>query len=216
MTDDSKQGHGVEFEEIDRLQMLQRLTAVGGATSIGLFNTGSAAATPGNGHGSNQDNSNSDVLLGDFESGLDGWTTNGGNQLSRLSDSIGVANGESCLRVDINGDLYPEIENNNARDADFLNNPHLQMYVVSIARNTDSDLKFKFRLHYTPSDQSNGNPSAGSGNQQGSSRGGASNGNGSGSQGNQSSDTGNPHVVESDLKTLPQITTTRIQWNALG
>lgn len=174
--------------------MLQRLSAAGGIA--GLPVSAGAAATPGEGGAATADDDG--VSLGDFESGLDGWTTNGGNELSRLRDSVGVASGEHCLRVDVEGDLYPEIENNDVRDADFLSNPYLQLRAIAVAGGTDSDLTFRFRLHHAPTGTGKGAKG------------------GPGSKGGPDAKRGNPNVATSEPKTLPQLTAQRIQWDMSG
>lgn len=166
---------------------------------IGVFSSGASAEGGSHRSSSTASNGSNGVQLGDFETGLDGWTTNGGNELTRITkDQIpsGVVSGEHGLAVEINGDLFPMIENKKRiKDADFLKNPHLQMHVIAIAEETDSDLMFQFRLHHTPSN-----------------RGGAP---GKGGKGG-SSGSKDVNVEESDLKTVPQLTSRTVQWDMSG
>lgn len=132
------------------------------------------------------------VELGDFESGLDGWTTTGGNDLFRVSSDdlpTGVVNGQFGVAVEIDGDAFPMIENKKrVKDADFLNYPFLHVHVLAHAEDTDSDLAFQFRLHHraTPA-------------------------NGSRTQGPRQGK--EVLVEESDRKEVPQLTPRRIQWD---
>lgn len=95
--------------------------------------------------------------LGDFESGLDGWKTNGGNRLSRIHRSdaeLGVRSGSYGMEVTVNGDAHPMIENKTrVADADLVSNPYLACHVLAtLVSDTDSDLTFQFRLHHDGGD----------------------------------------------------------------
>lgn len=149
----------------------------------------------GNTSSNGQSNSNPNletVVLGDFETGLDGWTTPGRTELNRIAEDdfpAGVVSGQRGLAVEIDGDTFPLIENRRqVKDADFLGHPFLRMHVIATAEKTDSDLSFRFRLHH-------------SGDQ------------GGGSTGNGSSRNKNENVVDSELKTVPQLTPTQLQWD---
>lgn len=150
-----------------------------------------ASAADGNGKAGSRDDDS--VVLGDFETGLDGWTTNGGNTLNRLSEDdvpAGVVSGQHGLAVEIDGDLHPMIENEKrVMDADFANHPYLGLHVLAQAEATDSDLVFKFRLHHTATGDD-------------------------GPSRNSSNRSKDENVAESELKTVPQLRPNRLQWDA--
>lgn len=129
------------------------------------------------------------TLLGDFETGLDGWRTNNGNELSRVTEDdvpMGVESGEHALAVKVRGAEPPTIENEErVRRADFANNPYLQLHVHAVDVGTDADLLFRFRLHYGDDC-------------------------GSGGVGSSAPDT---NVKESEDITVPQLYPRRMQWD---
>lgn len=135
------------------------------------------------------------TLLGNFETGLDGWRTNGENELSRISREDvprGVVSGEHALAVEVHGDEVPTIENEDrATQADFANNPYLQLHVLAVDTETDSTLAFRFRLYH-----------------------GEICGDGSGGGG--SSESGDANVEESGEIVVPQLYPRRIQWDMTG
>lgn len=92
------------------------------------------------------------TLLGGFESDLEGWQTNGGNELERISDDEfagSATQGSHALAVGTDGDAYPMIENKKRiRRADFDDSPFLMADVVPVVADTDSDIVFTFRYHH--------------------------------------------------------------------
>lgn len=152
--------------------------------------------------GSRSTDSTGGVQLGDFETGLDGWTTNGGNELERVSEDdipVGVTNGQRALAVQINGDLFPMIENKKrVKNADFLEHPHLQAHTIGLAEETDSGLLFQFRLHHTPSRSEDGGDS--SGRKKGKDR-------------ERTPGSKDVDVEESEFKAVPQLTPRTIEWD---
>ncbi len=87
------------------------------------------------------------VVLGDFETGTDGWRTNGGVELARVDGSTvpeAVAHGDYALRVDGNNDPKPMVETT-VRDADFATYPYLvaDVYVARID-GYDGSVTFQF------------------------------------------------------------------------
>lgn len=138
------------------------------------------------------DSDSGDVVLGDFETDLDGWTTTGSTDLTRVAEGdfpAGVVSGQRGLAAEIDGDAFPLIENRRqVEDADFLGHPFLRMHVIATADETDSDLSFRFRLHHAGTQ-------------------------GDGSSGNSSSQNKDETVVESELQTVPQLVPTQLQWD---
>lgn len=130
----------------NRRSVLQ-LTALAGG--LGLVPSG---ATAGEGGSRGRNASAGTTVLGDFEEGLDGWTTTGPNDLERVTETAvptGVAAGEHALAVEIDGDSHPVVVNRRrVREADFVRTPHLRLHVLAQADGTDSDLLFRFRLHH--------------------------------------------------------------------
>lgn len=179
------------LESLKRRSLLQIATAAGG---VGMLSPSVAAAPGQNNNGSN---SGSITQLGDFETGLNGWTTNGGNKLRQSSSNefpAGIDSGERALVTEVNGDLFPMIENKKrVKKADFSNNPYLRMHVLAQANDTDSDLSFQFRLHHTPV---NGGKKKGRKKKRGDTPG--------------SKDV---NVKESDIKTVPQLRSKVVQWD---
>lgn len=188
-----KKGIGDAGADDDRTTTKRRailkLAALGGG--LGMVSSDVVAGQAG---GSSAGPSSGDPsVLGDFEAGLDGWKTNGGNRLSRVtSDEVpaGVRSGEHALAVEVNGDLFPMIENKKrVKAADFTDEPYLGMYVLAVAEETDSDLVFRFRLHYAPS---GGKGSAGKGRGK------------------------NVNVEESEPIVVPQLRSRKVQWDMTG
>lgn len=104
------------------------------------------------------------TLLGGFEDGRDGWTTNGGNRLTVVTDEdvpAGVTQGTNALKATVRGDPYPMIENEaRVKRANFADRPYLLADVLGgQVSDTESDITFKFRYHHraTPADGKTGN-----------------------------------------------------------
>lgn len=190
-------GEGERYlERMDRRSLLQYTAAAGG---LGMLPAETAAKGRSKRPGHNSSSSHS-AVLGDFEDGLDGWTTNGGNELEQITEDdvpVGVTSGAHALAVEINGDAYPMIENTRrVRRADFTKHPHLGVHVVAVAESTDADLQFQFRLHHSAE---SGNPP---------------NANGSNSGG--SSRSKDVNVAESEWKSVSQLRPQELQWNMSG
>lgn len=186
------------FQLLKRRSVLQTATVAGG---IGMLPPGVTANDGSNRSGNSPSNFDNAVKLGDFETGMDGWTTNGGNKQRRITDGqipAGVVNGRHGLVVEVTGDLFPMIENQRrVKNANFQDNPYLRMHVLTQAQETDSDLVFQFRLHHT----SNGGKKRGSG------------GSKKRSKGHSTSGSKDVNVEESALTTVPQFTPREIQWD---
>lgn len=139
--------------------------------------------------------------LGDFESGLDGWKTNGGVKLSRVEYEdrpYAIESGDHALEVSANGDPYPMIANRRrVRKADFVDNPYLLGH-VTVGELTDEleSITFKLRYHHgaAPADGSGG----------GKNQDGKGSGNGS---------TQKSALVEEKEVTVPSLTKSLIQWD---
>lgn len=91
------------------------------------------------------------VILGDFETGTEGWRTNGGVELARVDGSTvpeAVAHGDYALRVDGNGDPEPMVETT-VQDADFTTYPYLvaDVYVTRID-GYDGSVTFQFTFRH--------------------------------------------------------------------
>lgn len=171
-------------ETAKRRSILQLTAAAGG---IGILPMVSAAGNPASESRESAIQSNQQVI-GSFETGLDGWTTNGDNQLSRVSKSdmpTSVVEGKHSLQVEINDDLFPLIQNETrVQNADFVSYPFFSMHVLSMAEGSESALAFRFRLHH----------SSGSSTKDG------------------SGDKPLP-VEESELKLVPQLRSRRVGWD---
>ncbi|EMA54544.1 hypothetical protein [Halococcus salifodinae] len=138
------------------------------------------------------------TVLGDFESGLDGWKTNGGNELARFSTEefpAAVIHETHALRVGIDGDPFPMIENKKrVKQADFADSPYLSAAVSPTITDSDSDVVCKFRYHHNdaPPD-SDKTANAGKGRQK------------------------KPVLVEESPEiTVPQMVPTRLYWDMSG
>lgn len=129
-------------------RLVLKLAALGGAAA------GVPTLALGTHRRSDREEVGEAAVLGDFESGLDGWSTNGGNTLERISEEdipAGIRSGSHGLSVEIDGDAYPMIENKQrVAGADFLEFPHLSMHVLGATADTESDLMFQFRIHHLP------------------------------------------------------------------
>lgn len=94
--------------------------------------------------------SNGEVLrIGDFESGLDGWKTNGRATLTRASDDdvpAVVTHGEHALRVDAERESSPGIRRQ-LTAVDLVDHPYFlaDVYVGNVP---DSDAPVRFKLAY--------------------------------------------------------------------
>lgn len=93
------------------------------------------------------------TLLGGFEDDRNGWKTNGGNTLTRVTKDErpgGVTQGTHALKTAINGDPYPMIENRSRiKRADFVDKPYLVADVLANrVSDTNSNVAFKFRYYH--------------------------------------------------------------------
>lgn len=182
-----------------RRSVLQYAALAGGS---GLFFSGTTTASGSDSSDNTASTSGEVVRLGGFESDLDGWKTDGGNKLSRVTDEqfpAGIASGEHALGVDVRGDLFPAIrKQKNLKGIDFSKHPYLRTHVVALAEDTDSDLLFQFRLHHKPMKGKKGEngkspkkKKKGDGPSRGKSK----------------------HVVASEFKRVTQLTPREIQWD---
>lgn len=178
-----------ESRVTNRRTILQLATLAGG---FGLVP--SAGAASGTSDKSGAGRMSDGVVLGNFESNLDGWTTTGNNELTRAEEEAfpaGITSGGHGLVVEINGDTSPMIQNSRrVRDADFANNPYLRMDVLAAAEETDSALAFTFRLHHAS----------------------ANGGRGTSGQ----SSRGDGPVEESETKMVSQLRPQTVQWDMSG
>lgn len=135
------------------------------------------------------------TVLGSFESGKDGWQTNGRNELERIEKRerpAAVVEGSHGLMTIVNGDSYPMIENKKrVLQADIVTHPYLFASVTpSDVSDTDSKVSFKFRLNHST---------------------GTTNSGGSGSQGNTRSKSAN--VVESEPTEVRPLSRSLLTWD---
>ncbi|MGZ0748389.1 hypothetical protein AB2S56_014580 [Haloparvum sp. AD34] len=174
--------------EAYRRRVLQTLSLAGG---VGLWSS-SSVAKQGQGSSGGRKQDDEEAVLGDFETGLDGWKTTGRTQLSRVTADefpAAVTSGTHALAAEINGDSFPMIENRRqVRDAPFSSHPFLRTHVVALVEGSDSDILVQFRLHH-------------------------SKGQGNGSNGSNSSRSKDENVVESTFKRAPQLAPTELQWD---
>lgn len=130
--------------------------------------------------------------LGDFETGLDAWTTTGRNSLHRVTSDefpAGVTSGKHGLVVEVQGDAYPMISNRRrVRDADFATHPYLQADVFAATKQTTADIVLTFRLHHAAGRSAGGSKD--------------------------STSRGKDKLVEeSEPTAVPQLGTQRVQWD---
>lgn len=188
---------GLESER--RRTLLQYAALAGGA---GVAIPGAASGKKNQTESTRTSDTDGMIQISDFESGTDGWKTDGGNELSQISSDqypVGVANGDHALSVDVRGDTFPAIRKDaGIQNVDFRTHPYLHAHVVGLANGSESDLAFKLRLHHKPS--------RGTGGKDTKSNGKKSTGNGKGRGTTQ-------HVVELGPKTLSQLRPTEFQWN---
>lgn len=124
--------------------------------TLGLASTGLVLQEGGVGTATAEP-SDSTTLLGGFESGADGWKTNGGNDLHvvhRDSFPVGITQGEQGLGFRVDGDPYPILWKTDIESVDFENNPYLTADVLASSHENDAPVIFQFRYHYTPSERS--------------------------------------------------------------
>jgi len=175
-----------------RRSVLQMTALVGGLGTVP-----SAAGANGRQNSGDGESNDDGVILGEFRNGLDGWTTTGATKLERVNEGdvpAGVSRGEHALAVEIDGDMYPMIENRRrVKDADFLAHPHLSIHVLAQADETDSDLLARVRLHHSAADKNRSD--------------------GSNSKRSRSSRSKNENVVESEWKSVSQLRPQRLHWD---
>lgn len=100
------------------------------------------------------------TVLGEFEDGMDGWRTNGGVSLSRVSKEerpYAVENGDYALSVEPNGDAFPVIENrSNVDGVNFVETPYLVGRIRSLPGGNEETLTLVLRYHHqaTPAERS--------------------------------------------------------------
>lgn len=140
-------------------------------------------------------------VLGEFENGLDGWRTNGGVDLSRVTETDvpgAVEKGDHALAVDPAGDAYPVIENESRVEGNsFVETPYLIGRVRTSFSERRTDLTLVLRYHHgdTPAD--------GAGENTGGSK--------SGKPGNRGS--GKPVLVEEKTLDVPFGARSTIAWD---
>lgn len=94
------------------------------------------------------------TVLGDFEESFDGWKTNGGNSLDRVTAERWdrpVTSGSHALEVRSNGDPYPLVFNTDrASEADFWSNQYMLADVtVGGLEDGVGALAFTMRYHHS-------------------------------------------------------------------
>ena len=197
-----------------RRTLLKSVPAAGAYLALSELAASPAAASTGD----------SPPQLGEFSDGLDGWTTTGGNELTRVDDEempIAVKAGTHALAVEVNGDLHPMIENKkHVRGTDFTGTSHLVAHVVGFAEETDSDMVFRFRLHHTnapPDGAGNGNDGGNSdrGNDRGNSNSGGNGNENAGGNGNGGGNGGSKDVLvaESEAMRVAQLDSQYLRWD---
>lgn len=124
---------------------LSRRSVLGGIAAAGLTPVAVAATAEGK--------SATTTVLGDFEDGLDGWRTDGGNRLQTVEPEQpphGVTNGSQALRVNVRGDGFPNIRKHDLKGVDLVENPYLLADVTPGRDSTvESSFTFQFRLHHS-------------------------------------------------------------------
>lgn len=183
---------------LPRRALMKSIAGLGVATSLAPSTVAAAAAS---------DN----VVLGEFEDDLDGWQTNGGVQLSRVSSAeepTAVENGEYGLAVSSNGDTYPVIENKKRlKGANLVDTPYLLGRIRTPIIQEQTELTVLLRYHHlaTPANGAGGHGKGkGKGN-------GASNG-----KGPKHSPGKKPVLVEEKQLTVPLASRSAFFWDLSG
>nr|WP_233340448.1 hypothetical protein [Haloprofundus sp. MHR1] len=94
------------------------------------------------------------TVMGKFEADMNGWSPNGSSTLSRSDRSIEsapVTQRDYALKVNVNGDSEPSIQNRQRiYHSDLSNNTCLIADVLPASvENSDSPVTFRFRYHHT-------------------------------------------------------------------
>ncbi len=191
-----------------RRDVLRGIGATGIGTLLGSALPASASADAGE-----------VTVLGDFESGLDGWRTNGGATLERVgraSRPTAVRSGERALQVTANGDVVPMIANERrVADSDLVEYPYLFAGVTpGRVADAGSSVTFRFRLRYSREGRSGGGSSDHERRTGGDGRAGDGRSGGDGRAGRKpdSRDRGAP-VVESEEITVPPHVSSVLTWD---
>lgn len=152
------------------------------------------------------------IILGEFEDGLDDWRTNGGVQLSRVSSTeepTAVEHGKYGLAVSSNGDTYPVIENKKRlKGTNLVDIPYLLGRIRTSLVPDHTKLTVLLRYHHraTPA-----NGAGGRGNARG--RGNGASGNGKGPK---HSPGKKPVLVEEKQLTIPLASRSAFFWDLSG
>lgn len=133
--------------------LIDRRRVLAGLAGLGAFAGAPTAAAqqgpPGGGAGDSA--SSDESILGDFEDGLDGWQTTGGNTLDRVSfdeEPAPVTRGSHALEVTADGDPQPAVFTQ-ARGNDSLLDDESFLFADVLpgeVADTDSPVTFRFRL----------------------------------------------------------------------
>lgn len=194
-----------KIQGIDRRGLLKVLGAAGALKSLPEGFAGVA--------GAKEDGETR--LLGGFESGRDGWKTNGGNELHIVDEDSfppGVTQGAQALGVRVSGDPFPHVWKKDVRNVDFEAHPYFVGNVLATTFDNDADVVFRIRYHY--------GQTGGGGNQQRHKRSG--NGKKDGEESNEEQNrsradpVGKPNVVESPKIRVEQLTPSTLHWDMSG
>lgn len=128
---------------------MRSIAGVGIGAGLGLGSTTASAST-----------ATGTEILGTFEDGLDGWKTNGGVTLSRVSsdeDPHVVAQGDHALLVESGGDGYPVVENKAKVDgSNYVETPYLVGRVFVGQSAAYEKLTLVLRYHHQATPAANG------------------------------------------------------------
>lgn len=182
-----------KIQSTDRRGLLKALGATSVWASFPKDFAGVASATE----------SGETELLGGFESGYDGWKTNGGNEFHLVDENSfapGVTQGTQALGVHISGDPFPHVWKTDVRNVDFRAHPYLVGSVIATTFDNDANVVFKLRYYYG---------------QTGGEKGGEEDDEKSGKQqdGGDSGPAGKPNVVESPEIQVEQLTPSTLYWD---
>lgn len=178
-----------EMQSTDRRGLLKALGATGVLASIPKDFAGVASATEGG----------ETELLGGFESGHEGWKTNGGNQFHLVDENSfapGVTQESQALGVHISGDPFPHIWKKDVRKVNFQTHPYLVGSVFATTFDNDDDVVFKIRYHYG---QAGGKKDDEEGGDQ--------------QDESESESVGKPNVIESPEIRVEQLTPSTLYWD---
>lgn len=194
-----------KIQGIDRRGLLKMLGAAGALASLPEGHAGVASARE----------AGETRLLGGFESGRDGWKTNGGNELHLVDDNSfppGVTQGTQALGVRVSGDPFPHVWKKDVRNVDFQSHPYLVGDVLATTFENDASVVFKIRYYYGRASGEDDRKSSEKGGKRGSGKKGGEK-DSKKRDNNGAEPVGKPSVVESPEIRVEQLTPSTLYWD---